>query len=327
MSPAEIPAELHEHCPLCGRQPTGIREDADRAIWHITCAVCSQYGISEELLLMFRSGEMPSAVKLPLSAVARRRFDYTHRPEVITSTNCRDLASSVPAKNDVLGKIRYLLLHIARRSSFPGDLIAFNAENDYPLCFATTRDEFRFYARYIFDAGLVEGQKMDMHGQCQLCLTAKGWEEAKRVPTLESPNAFVAMSFLKEGSLGASLTQAFEQAIKPAIEDDAGYSKAIRIDREDFLGDIVFEIIARIRECRFLVADVTGHRNGVYFEAGYAMGMGLPVIWTCHKDDLAKAHFDTRNLNHIEWTDPAELRRKLANRILATIGRGPKKTN
>lgn len=243
----------------------------------------------------------------------------------ITTANYRDLASSAPAKNDVLGKIRYLLLHIARRSSFPGDVIGFNAENDYPICFAASRDEFRFYARYIFDVGLVEDRKMDMHGQCQFCLTPKGWEEAKRVPALESPNAFVAMSFLKEGSLGALLTQAFEEAIRPAIEDDAGYSKAIRIDREDFLGDIVFEIIARIKECRFLVADVTGHRNGVYFEAGYAMGMDLPVIWTCHRDDLDKAHFDTRNLNHIAWAEVAELREKLANRILATIGKGPTK--
>jgi nucleoside 2-deoxyribosyltransferase len=132
------------------------------------------------------------------------------------------------------------------------------------------------------------------------------------------------MSFSKKGSEGALLAQAFEEAIRPAIEDDAGYVKAIRVDREHFLGDIVFEIIARIRESRFVVADVTQHKNGVYFEAGYAMGMGLPVIWTCHKKDLEHAHFDTRNLNHIEWSDPPELRTKLANRILATIGRGPR---
>ena len=44
------------------------------------------------------------------------------------------------------------------------------------------------------------------------------------------------------------------------------------------------------KECRFVVADVTNHRNGVYFEAGYAMGMGLPVIWMCHKDDMKEAH-------------------------------------
>jgi nucleoside 2-deoxyribosyltransferase len=133
------------------------------------------------------------------------------------------------------------------------------------------------------------------------------------------------MSFSKEGEHGALLIRAFDEAIKPAVEDDAGYRKAIRVDREELLGDVVFEIIARIKECRFIVADVTNHRNGVYFEAGYAMGMGLPVIWTCHKDDMKGAHFDTSHLNHIEWDDVGQLRKSLANRILATIGRGPKK--
>jgi len=37
------------------------------------------------------------------------------------------------------------------------------------------------------------------------------------------------------------------------------------------------------------------------------------------------AHFDTSHLNHIVWRDVGELRKNLANRILATIGRGPKK--
>ena len=110
----------------------------------------------------------------------------------------------------------------------------------------------------------------------------------------------------------------------PAIDDDAGCQKAIRVDKEHFLGDVVFEIIARIKECRSIVADVTGHKNRVYFEAGYAMGMDLPVIWMCHEDDKDKAHFDTNDRNHIFWKDIDGLRRSLANRILATIGQGPK---
>ncbi len=132
------------------------------------------------------------------------------------------------------------------------------------------------------------------------------------------------MSFTKDGEYGPLLTEAYDQAIMPAIELDAGY-EAIRVDRQEFLGDIVFEIIAGIKECRFLIADVTEHKNGVYFEAGYAMGMGLPVIWTCHKENMPQAHFDTRQLNHIVWDDIAELRKSLANRILANIGKFPKR--
>ena len=57
----------------------------------------------------------------------------------------------------------------------------------------------------------------------------------------------------------------------------------------------------------------------MYFEAGFAMGLGRPVIWTCRKDDIDNAHFDTRQYNHIVWENEKELYEKLKNRIEATI--------
>jgi hypothetical protein len=88
----------------------------------------------------------------------------------------------------------------------------------------------------------------------------------------------------------------------------------------------VDEIIAEIRRSRFLVADFTqgkdGARGGVYYEAGFAHGMNIPVIFTAKKGE-AKPHFDTRQFNHIFWETPKELCERLANRISATIGDGP----
>ena len=86
---------------------------------------------------------------------------------------------------------------------------------------------------------------------------------------------------------------------------------------------IADEIIANIRKSRFAVAYFTGHRGGVYYEAGFALGLGLPVIWTCREDHLKDAHFDTRQYNHIVWQTSAELADRLQQRIEATIGRGP----
>jgi nucleoside 2-deoxyribosyltransferase len=72
----------------------------------------------------------------------------------------------------------------------------------------------------------------------------------------------------------------FENAIKPAIEsEDCGHFTAHRVDKAEFNDDITDEIIAGIKECRFVVADLTGYRDGVYFEAGYAKGLGKPVIF------------------------------------------------
>ncbi len=104
----------------------------------------------------------------------------------------------------------------------------------------------------------------------------------------------------------------------------AGY-QPLRIDQRQHNNKIDDEIVAAIRGSRFVVSDFTGHRGGVYFEAGFAMGLGIPVIWLCRKDELEKAHFDTRQYNFIVWEQAglSELTKALKNRIEATIGRGP----
>jgi len=72
------------------------------------------------------------------------------------------------------------------------------------------------------------------------------------------------------------------------------------------------------------VADFTGRRGGVYFEAGFALGLNLPVFWICRKDDLKKLHFDIRQYNFIIWEKPEELTKKLKDTIQAIIGTGPR---
>ena len=111
-------------------------------------------------------------------------------------------------------------------------------------------------------------------------------------------------------------------AIEPAIRN-AGYAPK-RIDRVEHNNRIDDEIVAMIRRSRFVVADFTGQRGGVYFEAGFALGLDIPVIWTVRLDDLDEVHLDNRQYNFITWRmdNLADLRDRLQNRIEATIGRG-----
>jgi hypothetical protein len=76
-------------------------------------------------------------------------------------------------------------------------------------------------------------------------------------------------------------------AIEAAVTR-AGY-RPMRIDGHEYIGGIMDEIIARIRESRFVVADLTHNRGGVYYEAGFAFGLGIPVIPTCRNDHLVSA--------------------------------------
>lgn len=96
------------------------------------------------------------------------------------------------------------------------------------------------------------------------------------------------------------------------------YSLALQHD-----GKIDDRIIAEIRIAGLVVADFTGGRGGVYYEAGYAQGLGIPVVWTCREDYFREkgVHFDTRQYNHIVWRDAADLREKLKNRLLTKVPR------
>ena len=82
--------------------------------------------------------------------------------------------------------------------------------------------------------------------------------------------------------------------------------------------------VAEIRNSLFVVAEVTEHKRVVYFEAGYAIGRNLPVIWCVQKDDLDNVHFDTRHYNHVVWKTTDELKEKLYDMICALVGRRKK---
>jgi nucleoside 2-deoxyribosyltransferase len=116
------------------------------------------------------------------------------------------------------------------------------------------------------------------------------------------------------------------KAIEPAISE-AGY-RPDRIDRIHHNNKIDDEIIAMIRKSRFVVADLTGNRGGVYFEAGFAIGLGTPVVWTVRSDHLPHVHFDNRQYNFVLWdlADLPNFKTQLKNRIEATIGQGPHPT-
>lgn len=140
---------------------------------------------------------------------------------------------------------------------------------------------------------------------------------------------FVAMWF------NPCMDEAYKLGIQPAIRD-AGYEPRLINDR-GFTGGVVNEILAEIRKSKFVVADFTscdkckaceqckhiGARGGVYFEVGFALGLGKTVFLTCHEDRAEAVHFDINHLNRIEWETPEDLREQLKNSIEAVLGHSP----
>jgi nucleoside 2-deoxyribosyltransferase/Zn ribbon nucleic-acid-binding protein len=157
-------------------------------------------------------------------------------------------------------------------------------------------------------------------------ITPKGWLALESIPSTLSQIGFCAMWFNDE------VKSLWTGCIKPAILS-AGY-EPLRIDGKQHNNKIDDEIIASIRQAKFVVSDLTGNRGGVYYEAGFAHGLGLPVIFMCRRSDDDKPHFDIQQYNTIFWSDDEEVRGKtgalskvearkaLQMRIESTMGKG-----
>ena len=181
-------------------------------------------------------------------------------------------------------------------------------------------EEIQFLARYLEQNGWLQCVKDPPGYQMGCTVTVDGYTEIARRPArTESTEVFIAMSFHD------SIEDAYRQGIEPAIRV-AGY-EPVRIDNVEHAGLIEDAIIAAIRRARFVVCDSTpgddGARGSVYYEAGFAHGLDLTVIFTCRHDKLKSVHFDTSHFNHIAWTGYEDLKTRLQQRIERLFGRGP----
>jgi len=164
---------------------------------------------------------------------------------------------------------------------------------------------------------ILHGNRCFHCGSAGFSISVNGFlaAEALEGANSSSVQGFVAMWF--DESLQDAWTSGFDPGIRAA-----GFHP-VRIDNKDYVGGISDEIMAEIRRSRFVVADYTGQRNGVYFEAGFALGLGLTVIPTCRADDVDELGFDIKHLNTLLCNSPAELAEGLNRRIRAVVGGGP----
>lgn len=122
-------------------------------------------------------------------------------------------------------------------------------------------------------------------------------------------------------SARAEQSARYSNAIEPGVAL-SGYH-AIRADQTEHNEYIMDQILADIRRAPFVVADLTSQNQGVYYEAGFARGLGLPVVYTCCEQDFEKLHFDVSAISIVKYATDDELKDRLANRILGSIGPGP----
>jgi len=111
---------------------------------------------------------------------------------------------------------------------------------------------------------------------------------------------------------------AFRDDMEPIFEGikAAGDSVGLDVKRvKDVIGDyrITDQVIQMISSARLIVADLTHERPNVYFELGYARGLGKTVITIAREG--TNIHFDVKDWTYLPYTDSRILERDLRKRF------------
>lgn len=334
-------------CPVC-TAPAKIRGDASIRRSYIECYRCGEFGGDDDVfgeIQSFRWSEQQIA----------NASGYIRRNQGLLLSRAEMERLAVLPTSSPSEKAARLLMYLGELSVQPGTklevsaepvagalrkLVPYASEQDYPdrvlepievkslewlsIAAASNGNEFAWLLKdALIGSRYLEEQEKSFSYQHRVChyltITPQGWGEIARMKQVNvaSGVGFVAMSFREE------FNPLYDHGIAQGIAA-AGYESR-RVDRTEHNNRIDDEIIASIKQSRFLVADFTVNRGGIYFEAGLALGLGLPVIWLVREDKIGEVHFDNRQYNFIKWKDGEwdDFAKRLRFRIESTIGRGP----
>lgn len=298
------------NCPLCEEPASSVNLENHGEDRVVNCPRCGQFTITDIVLIHLEQTD-----KYKLSAWTRNKMESGKISPRIDKGNIEAIISSFPDYT-VSDKQRLLLKVLAENTSYPGESVSIDYWTMWPLIWASGSKEIKYMTTALVDRGLIElgANSETKYGICKI--TPKGWDYLDNIKReiSESNQAFVAMSF------DPSMNNTWIKGIKPAIKA-VGYNP-YRVDNDTSnLERIDAKIEAEIKRSRFLVADVTGGNQGVYYEAGFAKGLGIDVIWCVREGNEEDMHFDTKQYKHIIWKNPEDLVEKLEVIIIAAFGK------
>ena len=154
-------------------------------------------------------------------------------------------------------------------------------------------------------------------------LTLAGWEqyEAEKRGKFEGGYGFIAMKFNDP-----ELDPFVKDVVKPVVKDGIGYDLVDMRDVSE-AGIINNLMRVRIRDSAFVIADLTHDNLGAYWEAGYAEGLGKPVVYICEKTKLGgkggnrPPHVDASHCTTVPWSKDDLKGKEFGENLVATLRR------
>ena len=312
------------NCFICNTDCGGEPFDVLGNVTYVRCPRCGIYGIEDRALSRLPARiaqEQTAAVVLSHFLQQQVKEENTFILDYLVLDTVLENTSAPSIKEQVDNLIRI----VGSEQSVPGAGLQFDIVNFPARIGAATGDTVLFLLQQLEQKGLIHAFANNERTRT-VHLTLEGWEYFEELERggVATKIAFMAMKFGDE-----ALNQVYESCFKPAVaftgfelRNLAEYPRAGMID--DLLR-------VEIRKARFLIADLTHENRGAYWEAGYAEGLGKPVLYTCERQkwETEKTHFDTNHMQTVIWeqTAPADAAERLKAAIRATLPTDAKQTD
>jgi hypothetical protein len=230
-----------------------------------------------------------------LSHALRRASDSGSHDFFTTTTIEEVLRRPLPRPRE---QADFLVRWIAKFSPEPGERVIVSFETHAGVIGAKSPAGFELVVNHLFEKSLLTGT-LGAQGRAGAALTFAGWDYYEQLTKGSTAyrKAFMAMRF-GDAELDRMLTDVFRPAAKQTGFD------LFKLDDVPRAGLIDDRLRVEIQSSDFVVADLSHDNLGAYWEAGYAEGLGKPVIYTCEqaKFETTKTHFDTNHHLTIVWS-------------------------
>jgi hypothetical protein len=315
-------------CPVCqGADGAGCRElEGSNGARRFDCDVCGTFEVTEEAWEDFVALASSTLSPIQRAALSHRLRSYSTLNRAVPKLTTEYINQAAMAGFNLptpaiqaANIIRYIGDEVSKTG---------NAVQSFPLCFhalvGSPNLDFAFIIMgELEQKGLLTGRPGGTFGVpnelTHVVLTLDGWEryEAERRGLVAGKYGFMAMKF---GNV--ELDGFYKSVIKTAVEK-IGY-ELIRLDEVSKAGIIDNLMRMQIRDSAFVIADLTHDNWGAYWEAGYAEGLGKPVLYVCEqaKFDEKKTHFDTNHCTTVLWStnEPHQFERELIATLRRSLG-------
>lgn len=287
-------------CPVCH---SGLKEIIERPegkdATFFSCPLCSEFVLSRLLVASLpRILETNKDASTKISHALRTMQQTNKRAELHTRTVEEILKRPLPTPRE---QADLFIRWLAENVEGPGETVWVEPATHRSIIGAKTDEGFGLVLRHLFEIGLAEGSLLeptDVPGRAHVTLSFEGWDhwEQLRRGGATYRKGFIAMKFGDP-----LLDKLLADILKPCTKQ-AGF-ELYALNDTPRAGLIDDRLRVEIQSSDFLIADLTHDNPGAYWEAGYAEGLGKPVIYICEKEKFEsdKTHFDTNHHLTIIW--------------------------